>query len=376
MLGIAKAEWALQERVKELTCLYGIARAAQEPNHTLEQRLQNIVGLLPPAWQFAEITSARIILDGKEYATVGFVRTTLCQSAELIIEGARRGSVEVVYSRQMEQTSESPFLPEEQSLIEMVAREVSIVIERHETEVQKAKLEEQLRHADRLATLGQLAAGVAHELNEPLANILGFAQLAKKAPHVPKQAGEDLEKIVRNCLHAREIIQRLLTFGRQMPPEKTRLSLNHIVTEQLTFMEARCRKAGVEIVRTLADDLPEVNADASQIHQVLVNLVVNAVQAMQGGGTLTIETRASEESVSLIVRDTGTGMTEATKRNIFTPFFTTKDVSEGTGLGLPVVHGIVISHGGKISVESEPGRGTMFEVKLPRNHAATKDASE
>ena len=373
---ISKTEWALQERVKELTCLYGIARAAQEPGNTLNQRLQNIAELLPPAWQFAEIASARITLDGKEFATSGFVRTPLCQSAELVVDGVCRGSVEVAYSRQIEDTSEPPFLPEEQSLIEMVAREVSIVIERHEAEVQKTKLEEQLRHADRLATLGQLAAGVAHELNEPLANMLGFAQLAKKAPHVPKQVEEDLDKIVRNCLHAREIIQRLLTFGRQMPPEKKQLNLNQIVTEQLTFMEGRCRKAGVEIVRKLVEHLPEINADASQIHQVLVNLVVNALQAMPGGGTLTIETRVSEQSVSLLVSDTGIGMSKAVKRNIFTPFFTTKDVNEGTGLGLPVVHGIVTSHGGTIFVESEPGHGTTFEVKLPRNDSAGKDASE
>lgn len=364
---ISKTEWALQERVKELTCLYGIARAAQKQGLNFQQRLQTIVELLPPAWQFPDVASARIEFDGKEFMTRGFERTPLRQSAELKIDDVKRGLVEVVYSHQVGSSDDPTFLPEEQSLIEMVAREISIVIEKHETEIQKAKLEDQLRHADRLATLGQMAAGVAHELNEPLATILGFAQLSKKVPSLPKQVSDDLEKIVGNCLHAREIIQRLLTFGRQMPPEKTLINLNQIVTEQLKFMEARCRKADVTVIRKLAEDLPEINADASQIHQVLVNLVVNAVQAMQGGGTLTIQTSATERNVSLVVRDTGVGMTEETKRNIFAPFFTTKDVNEGTGLGLSVVHGIVSSHGGSIYVESEPGKGTTFEITLPRN---------
>jgi signal transduction histidine kinase len=199
--------------------------------------------------------------------------------------------------------------------------------------------------------------------------MLGYAQLAQKAPRVPKQVVEDLEKIVRNCVHAREIIQRLLTFGRQVAPEKTLINLNRIISEQLTFMESRCRKTSVAIVRNLATGLPEIYADSAQIHQVLINLVVNAVQAMSGGGTLTIETTASKRNVSLIVRDTGVGMTDETKRNIFTPFFTTKEVNEGTGLGLAVVHGIVSSHGGSIHVESEPGKGTTFEVILPRNGA-------
>jgi signal transduction histidine kinase len=218
-----------------------------------------------------------------------------------------------------------------------------------------------------LATIGQLAAGVAHELNEPLANILGFAQLAKKEPKLPKQTGEDMEKIVRNCLHAREVIHQLLTFARQMPLERARISLNQVVTDGLYFLESRCLKAGIEVVRKLDPEVPEIFADASQLNQVLVNIVVNAIQAMPGGGAVTIETRPGPRDASalLIVSDTGTGMSEAVRANIFTPFFTTKDVNEGTGLGLAVVHGIVASHGGTICVQSEPGKGARFEVELP-----------
>jgi signal transduction histidine kinase len=362
---VERVEWALRERVKELTCLYSIAQVTQQSGLTLREVLTSIVRLLPPAWQFSEAASARIVLDDRQFSTNNFADTSLRQTAELIVDGKQRGCVEVGYFADFGGDTAQPFLHEEVRLIEMVAREISIIVDQYETEENRSKLQEQLRHADRLATLGQLAAGVAHEINEPLANVLGFAQLAMKTPKLPKQAGEDMQKIVRNCLHAREVIHKLLTFARQMPPEKALIDLNHIVADGLYFLDSRCAKAGIEVVRKLDDDVPEIYADASQIHQVLVNLIVNAVQAMPKGGTVTLETRGGKDSAWLIVSDTGCGMTDAVKNNIFTPFFTTKDVDEGTGLGLAVVHGIVASHNGRIEVSSELDKGSRFAVELP-----------
>jgi signal transduction histidine kinase len=363
--GFDRVEWALRERVKELTCLYGIARVAQRRELTLKEALTAIVALLPPAWQFSDIATARIVLDGQVHSTHAEIEEAHRQWAELVVGGVSRGIVEVVYPKAALSSPENPFLAEEQSLIEMVAREISLLVEHHEAEAQRAKLQDQLRHADRLATIGQLAAGVAHEINEPLANVLGFAQLAKKTPHIPKQAAEDMDKIVRNCLHAREVIQKLLTFARQMPPEKSRIDLNQVVADALALLESRCASAGIEVVSELAPELPTISADASQLRQVLVNLLVNAVQAMPEGGTVTIRTHAAQEAVVLTVTDTGEGMTEEVKGNIFNPFFTTKDVDQGTGLGLAVVHGIVAGHGGAINVESSPGQGAKFEISLP-----------
>ena len=131
------------------------------------------------------------------------------------------------------------------------------------------------------------------------------------------------------------------------------------------FLESRCSKHGVAVERHFSPQLPEIVADPSQLNQVLVNLVVNAIQAMAEGGTLKIATRASESRVLLSIEDNGIGMSEEVLGQIFIPFFTTKDIHEGTGLGLPVVHGIVNSHGGTIAVESTPGQGTRFEIQLP-----------
>jgi two-component system NtrC family sensor kinase len=217
-----------------------------------------------------------------------------------------------------------------------------------------------------LATIGQLAAGIAHEINEPLGNILGFAGLAKKCPDLPTGVQADLEKITTAALHAREIIRKMLLFARQMPPQKTLVNLNALVEEGLHFFEARCLKEGIQMIRSLDPDLPLIAADPAQMNQVLVNLVVNALQAMPKGGKLRIETFSQGEAVVLAVEDSGVGIPPEHLGKIFTPFFTTKEVGQGTGLGLPVVHGIVSSHGGRIQVESQPGRGTRLEIHLPR----------
>jgi len=359
------AKVALTERVKELTCLYGIAQIAGQPGISLEETIQRIVELLPPAWQYPEAAFARIILDGISYTTQGFRECRQKQTAEITVGGVPRGVVELVYVEEKPELDEGPFLKEERNLIDAVARQVALVIERRQAEEDRLKLHNQLLHADRLATIGMLAAGVAHELNEPLGNILGFAQLAKKCPGIPDSVEHDIGKIEKASLHAREIIQKLLVFARQAPPQKTHVNLNQVVEDGLYFFEARCAKEDIELVRLLSPDLPEITADPGQLNQLLVNLVVNALQSMRGTGKITIQTQFSEHNVYLIIEDTGSGMSKKVLDKIFIPFFTTKDVGHGTGLGLPVVYGIVTAHGGSINVESKPGCGTRFEIQLP-----------
>jgi signal transduction histidine kinase len=145
----------------------------------------------------------------------------------------------------------------------------------------------------------------------------------------------------------------------------TRVNMNQVVNEGLYFLESRCAKEGIRLVRQLASSLPEVTADPSQMTQVLVNTTVNAIQAMPTGGTLTVKTQATENFVLLTIVDTGVGMDKNVMRQIFQPFFTTKDVGMGTGLGLSVVYGIITSHGGAIEVDSKLGQGTKITIKLP-----------
>ena len=376
-----RAHAALRERVKELTCLYSLVQLAEQPGITMEDILQGTVELLPSAWQYPEITAGRIVLDGRCYITANYTEGPHKLSSELVVKNEQRGGVEVIYTEGKPELDEGPFLQEERSLINAVARQIGFIVERRQAEDDRLRLQNQLRHADRLATIGQLAAGVSHELNEPLGNILAFAQLAQKEAGLPEQTAQDLEKIVTTSLHAREIVKKLMLFARQTPPQKKLVNLNTIVEEGLYFLESRCSKSGVKIIRRLSEELPEITADPSQLNQVLVNLVVNAIQAMPTGGTLTITTCVCNNQVAFCIEDTGIGMGEDVLTQIFIPFFTTKDINEGTGLGLPVVHGIINSHGGAITVESVPGKGSRFEIQLPlakternrKNHGNDKD---
>ncbi|MCD6162392.1 MAG: GAF domain-containing protein [candidate division Zixibacteria bacterium] len=369
IIGIAvvnqRAQAALRERIKELICLYNIAQIIEKQELSLSEILQGIVEFLPPAWQYPGITTGRIIFDGHTFTTSGFLLDRQKQTSDIFVKGERRGVIEVAYMKKKPDLDEGPFLKEERKLINAIARHIGLLIERKEAEEKSSQLQEQLRHADRLATIGQLGAGVAHELNEPLGNILGFAQLAMKCPELPNQANRDIEKIVEASLHAREVIKKLMIFARQMPSKATLIDLNKAAKEGLYFFEARCARAGIELVRSLIPDIPEITGDPSQLNQVLVNLVVNSIQAMPKGGKLTIQTYADDKNVFLVVEDTGIGMSEDTIKKIFIPFFTTKDVDEGTGLGLAVVHEIVKSHKGSIAVESAIDQGTSFKIQLP-----------
>jgi signal transduction histidine kinase len=367
----------LHERVKEFTCLYGIEKMASDPDISFEHKLTNIVTLLPPAWQYPACACARISIDGKTFQTPDFQEGMCKQVAQIIITDKIRGIVEVHYAADPTLSlQEHQFLEEEQNLINNIAGQIALMIEHKETNEIATRLEYQLIRADRLAAIGQVAAGVAHELNEPLNAILGFSQLLQKTEGLQKTALDDINKITDASLHARNIIRELLIFARQAAPDRIQVDLNRIIEDELNLFESLCKKSGVEIQRVLEPNLPWIIADKSQILQVLSNLIVNALQAMPDGGVLAIETSSDPGFLSLIVADTGIGMSEEVKENIFIPFFTTKDVDQGTGLGLAVVHGIVTSHGGEIHAESRIGQGTRFLITLPRIQDNAQEENE
>jgi signal transduction histidine kinase len=362
---LQSTEIALRERVKELACLYGISELAQQDNLSADEILENILKLIPPAWQYPEFTVARITLDSHSFSSSAFQELAFRQAEEIIINGQYRGMIEVFYTQSMPDADEGPFLKEERKLIQAIARKIALIIERKETLEEKQKLYEQIRHADRLATIGELTAGIAHEINEPLGNILGYAQLAIKNDDLPKQVIHDLGKIINASLNAREIIKKLMYFSHQMPQRFEEVNLNHIIKEAMYFLESQCSKENIDVVYHLAAKLPRIVADPIQLNQVIVNLVVNSIQAMPEGGKLTLSTFNISKFVILTVEDTGVGIPEEMMPHIFKPFFSTKELNKGTGLGLSVVHGIVTTHKGQIKVESEKDKGTKFEIKFP-----------
>jgi len=352
---------ALVERVKELTCVYRIAQVAAGSG-SLAEALERIVGLLPPAWQHPDATTARIRVGDQVCQSPEFREGPHSLRAPIFSGGETVGWVEVFHGAAQ---ASAPFLPEEQHLIDAVARELSSLVERKTAQADRAKLRDQLRHADRLATIGQLAAGVAHEINEPLASVLGFAQLAVKAPELSDSTRGDIERIVKASLHAREIIRNLLVFSRQSPSRRVDVDVEEALRQAVSLAEPRCAAAAVTLTMQLTGSLPSIQGDPSQLQQVFLNLLVNAIQSMPDGGQLDVSTATSDEQVTVQIQDTGEGIDPEDVEQIFLPFFTTKDVGEGTGLGLSVVHGIVTAHNGAVNVSTKPGHGTCFEVVLP-----------
>ncbi|GIX48515.1 MAG: hypothetical protein KatS3mg131_2726 [Candidatus Tectimicrobiota bacterium] len=248
----------------------------------------------------------------------------------------------------------------------------------------RRRLEAQLRQAQKLQAIGTLAGGIAHDFNNILAAILGYTELALYDLPSASPARRSMEEVLAAGKRARDLIRQILTFSRQGSQKREPVSLATLVQEVLTLLRASL-PATVAIRQHLAPDAGTVLADPTQLHQVLLNLCTNAEHAMRpGGGVLEVEVDAVAlpaspppelaelppgSYVRLRVRDTGHGMPPEVKERLFEPFFTTKGPGEGTGMGLAVVHGIVTSHGGAITVESAPGAGTTFTVYLPR-HAA------
>ncbi|MFN3966646.1 MAG: ATP-binding protein [Endomicrobiia bacterium] len=227
----------------------------------------------------------------------------------------------------------------------------------------------------KMAAVGQLAGGVAHELNNPIGVILGFAQLVAKDLKEDNPLYMPLKSIEREAIRCKKLISDLLTFSRVGKTEKEKADINELIEQTLSLISAQAKVKGVEIIKEYGENLPQIMVNKNQIQQVIINLCNNAIDAMPEGGKLTIKTESpsyppfsKEEEVGFIeitVSDTGIGMSEEVKKRIFEPFFTTKEVGKGTGLGLSLVYEIVQKHNGKIEVESEVGKGTTFKIMLP-----------
>ena len=240
----------------------------------------------------------------------------------------------------------------------------------------RVRLEEQLQHAEKMASVGLLAAGVAHEVNTPLAGISSYTQLLRGQFEEQDPRQEVLEKIEKQSFRAAKIINGLLNFSRSSGTEFDRVDVNKAVLDVLSLVEHQLEGSRIRVRRELAESLPPIRGNENRIQQVFFNLILNARDAMPSGGWLTLATSFADGTVVVEVKDTGHGIRREHIRRIYDPFFTTKSIGEGTGLGLSVSYGIVQEHGGAIFVESAPGQGTTFQVALPALVAAEAAPAE
>jgi two-component system NtrC family sensor kinase len=237
---------------------------------------------------------------------------------------------------------------------------------------------------EKLASVGLLAAGIAHELNNPLTGVLTFSHLVREKMPEGSPEAEDMDLVIRETRRCASIIRRLLDFAREKAPEQKYVDLNQVIEDTVSIVDVQARVRDIEIRLDLDRELPKVWADADLVKQVVMNMLVNAQQAIEGGGSITVQSRrckaprsaepgaAAVPMVELVITDTGCGIPEKDLQRIFDPFFTSKEVGKGTGLGLSVSHGIVAAHGGSIEVQSRVGAGSTFRVYLPIDPSAAE----
>jgi two-component system, NtrC family, sensor kinase len=266
-------------------------------------------------------------------------------------------------------------LRESRSQLREAAHTLEQKVEERTLQLRAAEAEASQR--EKLAAVGLLASGIAHELNNPLTGVLTFSHLIRQKLPAGSTDAEDMDLVIRETKRCASIIRRLLDFARQKAPEKKFTDLNAMIADVVRFIEHAAHLHNTEITTDLAPDLPSAWVDEDQVKQVVMNMLVNAQHATEGGGSITIRTRRfpvpvspepdaePTEMIEISIIDTGCGIPENDLQRIFDPFFTSKGVGKGTGLGLSVSHGIVKAHGGTIKVESTVGEGTAFRVYLP-----------
>lgn len=272
--------------------------------------------------------------------------------------------------------SRSPrdFSPADVNLLIAVGSQISSAIERtllydqtRQAYDDLRRTQEQLLHSEKMAAVGQLISGVAHELNNPLTAILGYSQLLTSSAQVGPQGLEYSEKLYKQAQRTHRIVQNLLSFARQHKPERIPVRINQVLEDTLALRDYDLRMSNIKLHLDLAEDLPLAAADPHQLQQVFLNLVNNAVDAiLEASATGELWVRTAKEADKFVIEfvDSGPGVKDPSK--VFDPFYTTKPVGKGTGLGLSICYGIITEHGGQIRVSNLPPRGACFSIELPR----------
>jgi len=283
----------------------------------------------------------------------------------LFEETLRRGYIENYETERITKDGRRIIVNLSRSLIKDESGEIlgSIAIVKDVTKVKE--LEKQIQHSDKLALIGQIAAGIAHEIGTPLNVISGNAEYIMMEMGEDNPYKEELETIISQAERIANLIKQLLEFARPRKPNYTKVDVNKEIAHVVELLRHQFEKSNIKLNLKFSNDLPYIWADCSQIHQVFLNIIVNAIQAINENGLIEIETFARDGYVNIKFKDNGVGILPEHLDKIFEPFFTTKEAGKGTGLGLAVSKRITDEHRGKIEVESTPGKGTVFTVKFP-----------
>ncbi|MAU15111.1 MAG: sensor histidine kinase [Muricauda sp.] len=356
-------EQKLKERVKELTCLYEVTSIIVNSGYNeLTTSLEAIAYCLKRGWQFPKDAEAKISIGKYEVQTSGFNEKMVCLSSDVIVFNKVEGSISVGYPSP-DHTHED-FLQEERTLLKNVCLTVGNFVERQQIHKEEVETKRQMERSDRLHIMGEITAGIAHELNTPLANILGFAELLMDETNDPTTK-RDLQKIMDNAIFSREIVKKLMFFTCEMPQEMEMIELNKVVDSVLKLMGPSLKAKQLKVVKSYDDDLIQIRANTVQLTQVMFNLIMNAAYYSPEQGVIEVQLLKKKDKVVINIADQGEGIAPDQENKIFEPFYTTKPIGEGTGLGLSVVHGIIKSYKGTITHRPNAPKGTIFTMEFP-----------
>ena len=354
----------LKERIKELTCQYEVTSIIVNSDYDqLGTSLEAIAYCLKKACQFENQAGVTIVSGTYNLKTDDFQSPMTSLKSDIKVFNEVNGFVKIGYPR--DKYSKSDFLKEEQILLNNVSLAVGNLLERKQIHDSEIAVRRKMEHSDRLHILGEITAGIAHELNTPLANILGFTELLKESIS-DKEAARDLQKIVDNAIFSREIVKKLMFFACEMPQNINAVQINPIVENVLNLLAPSLLKKKIKLNKTFSNENTQLRADTVQLTQVLFNLIMNAVYYSPVGGDINVIVLENGNHVQIRISDEGPGIDSKNKDRIFEPFFTTKPLGEGSGLGLSVVHGIINSHKGTITHEDNNPTGTIFIVDFPK----------
>ncbi|MFD0799169.1 sensor histidine kinase [Maribacter chungangensis] len=358
------AEAKLKERVKELTCLYEVTSIIVNSDYDeLQTSLEAIVYCLKRAWQFENDTEVYLQVADYESRTKNYSSEMIFLQVDIKVFNRVDGLIKIGYPA--DRYSEVDFLEEERTLLHNVSLAIGNLMERKQIRDSEMAAKRQVERADRLHILGEITAGIAHELNTPLANILGFAELLKDKVK-NKENYRDLEKIIENAVFSREIVKKLMFFACEMPHKMDKIQLNTLVENALKLLSPSLNDKNIQLKTSFSHPNILLRADSVQLTQVLFNLIMNAIYYSPKGGKIEVVLTEQTKTIQICIYDEGKGIAPKDEDKVFEPFFTTKPIGEGSGLGLSAVHGIIDSHKGKITHRPNTPKGTIFTIDFPK----------
>ncbi|GGW21787.1 sensor histidine kinase [Arenibacter certesii] len=364
-LVIKPAEERLRERIKELTCMYEVTSIIVNCDYDqMEYALKGIMRCLQKAWKHNKDAHVELITDQYTLRTIGFPDQSVALKSSIEVFNKKVGNIQVVYPTKS--YAKSDFLLEEKKLLKTICLEVGNLLERKQIKDNEDLIKRKMEHADRLSILGEITAGMAHELNTPLANILGFSELLKTRITNDPQANRDLDKIINSAIFSREVVKKLMFFACEMPQQMDVVDIVPIVSDAFNLMQPSLKGKKIDGKLSFSKEGIFLKVDAIQLTQVIFNLMLNAIYFAPLKSVLNIMITENENNVEVAIKDQGPGIDAEIINKIFQPFYSTKPIGEGAGLGLSVVHGIVKSHKGSIKYLPNKPKGAIFVVQFPK----------